>query len=48
MIWIVYGGNIAGGVLGEGPNAELATASFYRSWYREKVLQKQPDNTQNV
>jgi hypothetical protein len=40
MIWIVYGANIVEGIVGEGPNADFATASFYREWYKEKVLPK--------
>jgi hypothetical protein len=38
MIWIVYGPNIVEGVVGEGPDAKLATASFYRDWYKQKVF----------
>jgi len=38
MIWILYGPNIVEGIVGEGPNAKLATASFYREWYKEKVV----------
>lgn len=38
MIWIVCGPNIVEGIVGEGPNAKLATASFYRQWYKEKVI----------
>ena len=38
MIWIVYGANIVEGIVGEGPNAEFATADFYREWYKERVL----------
>jgi hypothetical protein len=38
MIWIKWGLNIVEGIVDQGPNAELATASFYRQWYKEKVL----------
>lgn len=40
MIWIVYGGNIVEGIVGEGPTGELATADFYREWYKDKVSGK--------
>lgn len=38
MIWIVYCTNIVEGIVVEGPNAELATPSFYREWYKDKVI----------
>lgn len=38
MIWIVYGENIAEGIVGEGPGAKFATADFYRQWYKEKII----------
>ena len=38
MIWIVYGGSIVEGIVGEGPDACYATADFYRQWYKEKVI----------
>jgi hypothetical protein len=36
MIWIRFGPNIAEGIIGEGPNAWLATADFYREWFLAK------------
>ena len=40
MIWIVYGGNIVEGIVGEGPNARFATADFYHEWYKDKAVRK--------
>jgi len=40
MIWIVHGGNIVEGSVGEGPNAAYANADFYREWYKDRALQK--------
>jgi hypothetical protein len=37
MIWIVYGPNIVEGIVGEGPTPKLATAAFYRQWYKDKI-----------
>lgn len=40
MIWIVFGGNIVDGVVGEGPTPAFATADFYREWYKEQARRK--------